>query len=133
MSMTAAQILMILQGDAPAELKERFLQEADDPQSHVRATLIAVEKWAKAELNTNCPSPDIADDGGQSAIPIPTYRVVRKAALWDDEEKQATPADLVDYIRGLAKPEAIELVKKALTDPASKLSEILNRMTEKEK
>jgi hypothetical protein len=128
MSVTPAEILIMLKGEGSAELQARFLQEADDPQSDLVEMLKGVAIWARTCLNVNSPSVASSAQSEESSAPIPIYRVLRKAGFWDDHSRTVSAKDLVDYCRGTATAETVALVKKALEDPSSELSQILKSL-----
>jgi hypothetical protein len=123
-SITSAEFAMIVKGSASGELKQRFLEEAQNPDGDLRRMLRASQKWATTALNHNCPSPSAPDAATGAGVDASSY--LRQAAFSDVQGKPAdqppTRRDLTEVILGTASDETILRVRNALEDPASKLS-----------
>jgi len=131
MSVTAAEVLILLNGEETAELRERFLREADDSASELNQMLAAAATWARTKLNPGAPAASLAPrTSPPSKVP---FRDLRMAGFWDESHPQPKMTDLVDYIQGTASPETTAVIRRALDDPASELSQLLNRLKEQGK
>jgi len=130
MSITSAEFAMIVKGNAPDELKERFLREAEDTDGDLRRMLRSAQKWASAALNSNCPSPPASDAMPNDAATASGF--LRQAAFSDVKatrpDQPVSRTDLTDVILGTASEETILRVRNALEDPSSKLSLMVGDM-----
>jgi len=130
MSVTAAEVLLVIKGEVSAELQARFLREAVQPQSGLVRMLKAVEAWAQTKLHPNCPA---APSSLAATENKPVVKTLKKAAFWGDEgDRLVSPDvginDLIDYISGTASPETVAKMKTALADPSSNLSQLFKQM-----